>query len=299
MAQQFLNGSQITPSRQKMRGKGMAHGVRCGRGGQAQLRAGAFHHFLDQPRIQRPAARANKQRAVGGLRIRAHRDIGGHGHARGGDHRHHTHLAALAGDAQAFRQGGVGKGQRQRLGYPQATAVKQGHNRGVACVDPGRGMLDIDGVDQIARRLFGHRPWQAGAEFGGADRQHGGGFKPVIKAKPAVKAFDRRQAARQRTRGHTAPAFMGHKRAHICQADLAQMFGPGGLAQMVRQKMHKPAKVAPIGCNRFVGGVFKRGFAVKPCAQKRRAAIGQQGHVSQRRNTRSVAPAKKPKRSVP
>ena len=64
VAEKFLDGSEITPRCQKVRGKGMAQRVWRGTGRQAELQTGLFHHFLDQARRQLAAAGAEKQRPI-------------------------------------------------------------------------------------------------------------------------------------------------------------------------------------------------------------------------------------------
>ena len=60
MTQQFLNGAQVAASVQQMRGKAVAHRVRRGRGGQAQLHSRGLDHFLHDARVQRTSPRAQK-----------------------------------------------------------------------------------------------------------------------------------------------------------------------------------------------------------------------------------------------
>ena len=104
MPEKFLYRAQVAACRQKVRGKGMAHGLGRGAGGQAQLQAGLFHHQSDQPGVQRATAGAAKQGIIPGQVMRAEFGVAGHGLARGGQDGDKPGLAAHPGDAQHFGQ---------------------------------------------------------------------------------------------------------------------------------------------------------------------------------------------------
>ncbi len=258
MAQQFLNGTQISARAQQVGGKGMAQGVRGGGGGQAQLQAGGLHHFLDGPRAQGAAADGAKQRCVGFQRMRAGAQVAVDGHARGVNHRHDALLVALAGDAQHFGQGGVGAGQGQGLGYAQPATIQQGDHGHIAGRDPFLVRLHFHRVDQ---RLGGVDCQWAGQFFLKARRAGGqdyGGIEPFAFGQPAVKGFHSGQGPRQGSRRYTAPAFMRHPRAHIAHLHPFQRGKAGFFAKMLRDEGQVAQNIGLICGNGVVGGTVQR-----------------------------------------
>ena len=166
-----------------------------GGGGQAKLHPRQFHHLGNRTRVQRAAPGADEQRAVqvmrAGCPVSLDRAAGGR------DHRHHPFLAALAPDPEGLRQRRIGGGQPQRLGYPQAAAIKQRHHRAVAPVDPVGLALHRDPVDHRPGGIDRQGARQFALIFRGTRRQNGGGFQTVMVGQPAIEAFHRRQLARQ------------------------------------------------------------------------------------------------------
>ena len=104
MAQQFLNGAQVPARIQQMRCKRMAQRMRRGAGGQPQLHPHRFHHLSDQPRVQCPPTRTQKQRAIGHNGQGTGRSIGRHRLTGDRDHRHHPLFSTLATNDQPIGQ---------------------------------------------------------------------------------------------------------------------------------------------------------------------------------------------------
>ena len=316
MAQQFLDCPQIAACRQQMRGKGMAHRVGRGTGGQTQPQAHPLHRAADQARVQRPAAQAAKQRGVGRHWPGADGQIGLHRLCDRRDHRHHPFLAALAKDAQAGarrRHGrGVAPGQAQSLGNAQPAAIEQCHHGHVAGADPGVGAVFADRFGHRPRGGFVQRAGQGALVARGAGRKYRGGVKAVLAlGQPAGEALERRQRPRQRARAAPLGPRGSHPGAHVPGFHGAKLGHARRAAMVMRQKMQKPRQIGPVGVDRVVRGPVQRGDMGQP----RRQRIAQRGadrqmagglivwpcarHDNQRRSTRSNTPVKKSTSSVP
>ena len=107
-----------------------------GRGGQAQLQAGLFHHQGDEARVQRATACAAKEGVIARQVKGAEFGVAGDRLACGGQDGDKPGFAALAGDAQHIGQGVIRPGEAKGFGYPQAAAIKDGDHGHVTGGDP-------------------------------------------------------------------------------------------------------------------------------------------------------------------
>ena len=98
MAEQILDGAQVSAARQEMGGEGVAQRVRGRAVGQAERAAHNLHRQLHDARGQPPAFGADEQRAVGFQGIGAEREIVLDRLAHGRDDRRDARLLALADD---------------------------------------------------------------------------------------------------------------------------------------------------------------------------------------------------------
>ena len=279
--------------------------MRGGRGRKAQLQPGRFHRPGNQARVQRTAAYPAKQRLCRGQIKRDKGCIAGHGSARRRDDRDQPCLAALAGDAQHLGQRACRAGQPQRFGNPQATAIKQCHDGGIAGGDPIFAGLGFHAVDHVARTVLGQGAGQGPAVLRPARRQDRGGIHAVTLCQPTRETLDGGECARKRPRPKAARTLMRHPGAQIGLGHAQQGCGAFGRAAMAGQKIQIARDIGGIGCDRMGGCPVQRPDMGQPLRQRgpltradrRQAAIG--GHDSQRRIARSNTPPKKPSRSVP
>eukprot|EP00998_Keelungia_sp_KM082_P008445 NODE_4633_length_765_cov_1.670846_g4610_i0.p2 GENE.NODE_4633_length_765_cov_1.670846_g4610_i0~~NODE_4633_length_765_cov_1.670846_g4610_i0.p2 ORF type:complete len:181 (-),score=18.25 NODE_4633_length_765_cov_1.670846_g4610_i0:191-733(-) len=154
VAEQILNGTQITATGQKVGGKGMAHGMRGGGIGQVQ-KAAYFAHFAlgdlcDQP----PAACANKKRLIAVRGIGAGADIIINRVADDLQNRDKALFVALAGDDHRSARRALIGIKVECLGYTQAAAIKQGEQGEVAFGKP-RFILPRAGIIKDGHRIGG------------------------------------------------------------------------------------------------------------------------------------------------
>ena len=156
VAQQFLDRPQIAAAAQKMRREAVAQRVRGGGLRQAERAAQHRHLALHQARRERPAAGADKERAVGRQRIGAGGEVIGDRlpHRRQVPARSRCLLPLpVIVDLLALRR--LGARQAERLGNAQAAAVEQGQHGDVALGLPGAGDEAVGRLDQFGG--VGHR----------------------------------------------------------------------------------------------------------------------------------------------
>ncbi len=220
--------------------------MRGGGGGKAKLSAGLLHHQRDQARVQRAATGAAKQR----LDLRSdHRGRGRHSapqppgrRAAPGPDRSLPPLPVMR---KTVRQRMRSPGQTQRLGYPQAAAIKQRHNGRIARGNPIFACIAAPTVSITAARRPRTRARQFAAKFRRAGRKNGGRIHAFAVCQPSRKAFDRRKRTRQRPRRHAAPALMSHPGPHIAIGQGDQRRQALGFAAMQAMKARYPETSVP------------------------------------------------------
>ena len=148
MAEQFLDRAQVAAGAEQVRRKAVAQRMRRRGRRQAEITAQCLHLPLHQARMQRPAARADKQRLVRGEPIRTHGEIVGDRLAHRRQHRQLAGLAALAGDRQRLAGRRLGAAEPQRLRQAQTAAIDQRQERRVALALPPRPRHLAGGVDR-------------------------------------------------------------------------------------------------------------------------------------------------------
>jgi hypothetical protein len=196
----------------------------------------------------------------------------------------------------------VGAGQPQRLGDPQAAAVKQCHYRDVARLLPVAAGLLANGFHHVAGAVLRQRPGQGAAVFRAARRQDHGRLDAFAVGRPAGEGLYRRQRPCQRSRAHAAVAFRRHPGAQIRRIGLKNRLHRLCAAAMIGQERQPAQHIVPVGLHRMRGCAIKRGKPGKPVGQRRpqlRRQGQRSGHESQRRIARSNTPPKKARRSVP
>ena len=136
MAEQFLDGTQVAAMGQKVGGEGVAQGVGCGAGGQAQPVPQIGHQRLHAARAERPAAHTPEQRRTGFQIEGTEIGIARAGLVDRGQDGHDPSLVALAGDAQGLAHRMVAPVERQRFGNAKAAAIEQEQDSAVTRLDP-------------------------------------------------------------------------------------------------------------------------------------------------------------------
>ena len=171
-----------------MRREAVAQRVRRGALRQTQQRAQFRHLPLHQPRIERPAARADEERPVRRKRVRAVGEIVAHRRRDRGQHRHHARLAPLAGD-----------GERARLPPAPRAASGPAPRRAAGRRRRASVSIAVSRLPLPARRARDRRRGRAppahplrrsafGTDCGALGRAHGGERRVADEAAPIEKA---------------------------------------------------------------------------------------------------------------
>jgi len=123
VTQQFLDRAEIAAAAEQMRREAVAQRVRGCCFGEAEGVAQCLHLALHDPRVERPAPRADKKRAIGRERVRAGGELIGDGVAHRRQDRDEPLLSSLAGDRDQIAARRFGAMEAEGFGETQPTAV--------------------------------------------------------------------------------------------------------------------------------------------------------------------------------
>jgi hypothetical protein len=254
MTQQLLNCAQIAAGSEKMGCKAVPQGVRGGRFREAEKTSQRGHLALHDPWVERPAAAADKERAVLGQRERARGEVIGNRFAHGRQNRQQALLAALAGDCQHFAQRGFAPAQPERFGEPQPATIEKHQDRSIALAFPLPG-CNLDSAVERARRILDRqRLRHAVRKFGRAQRgERRRGGKPPALQKAQEPSQHRKPTGEGgaldtvvRAAGQIGTEIAGPQRVDCRQA---RQF-----AQMLGQKVEEKGEIATVCGNRMGRG---------------------------------------------
>ena len=190
-------------------------------------------------------------------------------------HRHEALLAALAGDRQHLAQRRLAAGQPERFGNPQAAAIEQRQDRGVALALPAIAGDLAGGVERAGGVVDGQRLRDAVRQLGRAQDGERRSSKPARGA--AETGRNPRSTDNPRASELRSMPSCGASReigAEIGGAQRVYRREARQLAQMLGQEIEKEGQIAAIGRDGMRRGAALAGEPSGPQPDRRAQIVG-------------------------